>query len=156
MFSRHVSRQLAAHLDGELTSQKAQQVELHVAQCELCRADREQVRLGMEMVERLPTVEAPDAIWVAIEAALEEQRSSKSAGAQVWLALAATAALILLGLVYWTIAHQSRTHWDVVRIDGSPTIEAKQLRGAGKIGAGEWIETDGYRAPGLELARLVR
>jgi anti-sigma factor RsiW len=78
MFSRHVSRQLGAHIDGELGEPGARQVERHLAQCTHCRTEREQVRFGMEILEHLPLVEAPDAIWLSIEAALPGQQSSQT------------------------------------------------------------------------------
>jgi hypothetical protein len=34
------------------------------------------------------------------------------------------------------------TRWEVVRLAGSPSVGGKPIRGAGRIGAGEWIETD--------------
>ena len=57
MFTRHVSRQLAAHLDGRLAQPMAQHVELHLRECPRCQADCEQVRQGMAIMEQLP---APD------------------------------------------------------------------------------------------------
>jgi predicted anti-sigma-YlaC factor YlaD len=148
MFTRHVSRQLAAHIDGELAQPRARQVELHAAQCAQCRAEREQVRFGMEILDRLPPVEAPDAIWVSIEAALREQRSRKTF--ETWAvrrwrwAFAATAVCVLLGAAHWSVAHRSATRWDVVRIDGSPTV----------IRAGKWIETDSASSATVKIGNI--
>jgi len=145
MFTRHVSRQLAAHIDGELAPSRARQVELHAAQCAQCRAEREQVRFGMETIERLPPVEAPDAIWVSIEAALRERQSQKAWAARRWRwAFAATAVLVLLGAAYWSVAHRSDARWDVVRIDGSPTV----------IRAGKWIETDSASSATVKIGDI--
>jgi anti-sigma factor RsiW len=148
MFTRHVSRQLAAYINGELSPSRAQQAELHMGQCPLCRAECEQVRLGMSIVEHLPLVEAPQAIWTAIETAFQENRSRRIATLRRWRpAFAVAVVLTLAGAAYWPVAHQSAIHWQVVRLDGSPAVGAKHIRGAGQIGAGEWIETDsGSRA----------
>ena len=94
MFSSHKSRQLAALIDGELAPQKARQVEMHATQCPRCRAERDQVSFGMEILEQLPLVEAPDAIWVSIEAALQEHRSPKTWAVR-WRRLAFAASLVL-------------------------------------------------------------
>jgi hypothetical protein len=155
MFTRHVSRQLAAHIDGELAQPRARQVELHLAECTHCRAEREQVRFGMEILERLPPVDAPDAIWLSIEAALQEQRARKTSAARPWrLAFAATAVLVLLGVGYWTVAHHSGTRWDVIRIDGSPTVDTKRIRGTGYIRAGQWIETDSGSSATVKVGEI--
>ena len=65
MFTRHLSRQLAAYIDGELAQRKTREAEFHLKQCARCRIECEQVRFGMAIVERLPTVEAPPAIWAS-------------------------------------------------------------------------------------------
>ena len=153
MFTRHVSRQIAAHIDGELSPQKTGQVERHEARCADCRTEREQIRFGMELLEHLPPVEPPDAIWTSIEAAFQEHSpAGRSAARRLesrpfesnpwrW-AFAATAILALAGAAYWTVARHPGTRWDVVRIGGSPVVNQKHIRGEGRIGAGEWIETD--------------
>ena len=133
MFTRHVSRQLAAYIDGELAQPKAQRAELHLGQCGQCRAECEQVRFGMAMVDHLPPVEAPEAIWASIEAALEVSRPVR----QWRWAFAAALVLALAGVAYWRTAHPSGPRWEVVRLDGSRAL----------IGPGQWIETDsGSRA----------
>ncbi|MBZ5618306.1 MAG: FecR domain-containing protein [Acidobacteriia bacterium] len=148
MFTRHVSRQLAGYIDGELARPRARQAELHLGHCAQCRIECEQVRWGMAIVEHLPQVEAPEAIWTSIEAALQENRSRKMVTVrQLRLAFAATVVLALAGGAYWRVAHQSGTRWEVVRVDGSPSVGARHIRGSGRVGAGEWIETDsGSRA----------
>ena len=50
--------------------------------------------------------------------------------------------MALAGAAYWRFAHPSGTRWEVVRLAGSPSVGGKPIRGAGRIGAGEWIETD--------------
>lgn len=143
MFSRHVSRQLAAQVDGELTSREAQRVELHVAQCERCRVEREQVRFGMSLLDHLPTAQAPDAIWTSIEAAFPQHRPHRPPSLYRWrLALAALAVVAVAGGTYWSVAHRPETRWEVVQIHGTPAVDAKPVRGVTWIGAGNWIETD--------------
>jgi hypothetical protein len=146
MFTRHVSRQLAAYIDGALAQREAQQAELHMGRCAHCRAECEQVRFGMAMVEHLPSVEAPEAIWASIEAAFHENRSPKTSTVLRWhLAFAATVVVAIAWAAYWRVAHQSgvwETRWEVTRLDGSPAVGARHIRGAGQVTAGEWIETD--------------
>src|ERR1700677_4823537 len=122
MFTKHVSRQLAAHIDGELSPQKADQVAHHLARCADCLAEREQVKYGMDALDQLALVEPPDAIWMSIEAALRQPR----APVRQWrLAFAASAILVLAGAAYWTATHRPGVRWDVVRIDGAPVVNQK-------------------------------
>jgi hypothetical protein len=143
MFTRHISRQLAAHLDGELSSQKAAQAVRHAAQCADCQAELEQVKYAMDALDRLEPIEPPDAIWTSIEAALQQRYPPDRSTARQWrLAFAAGVILTLAGAAYWTLTRHAGTRWDVALVDGSPVVNRKHIRGAARIGAGEWIETD--------------
>ena len=143
MFTRHISRQLAAHIDGELAPHKAQQAELHMEQCTRCRAAREQVRLGVAALDDLRLVEAPEGMWASIEAAFQESRSRTTPVVGPWrLVIAATMVLVLIGAAYWAVTRPSGMRWEVVGLAGSPAVGAKHISGASQVGAGEWIETD--------------
>ncbi len=138
-----MSRQLAAHLDGQLARPKAQQIDLHLSECANCRTELEQVRRGMRMVEHLTPVEAPEAIWSSIDAMLQNRRSLPATAISRWRwALAAIVILAVAAAAYWRLAQPAGRSWEVVRLDGTPLVGTKAIRGAGKIGAGEWIETD--------------
>jgi ferric-dicitrate binding protein FerR (iron transport regulator) len=155
MFTRHFSQQLAAYIDGELVQRKAQQAELHVGQCARCRAECEQVRFGMAVLEHLPLVEAPEAIWASIEAALQENRSHKRATVGRWrLAFAATVVMALAGAAYWAVMHQSGMRWEVVRLSGSPLVGSRHFGGAGQVKEGEWIETDSGSSATVKVGEI--
>jgi predicted anti-sigma-YlaC factor YlaD len=155
MLRRHVSRQIAAHLDGQLAPPKAQQVELHLRQCPRCQAEHEQIRWGMEMVEHLPSVEAPAAIWSSIETAFQENRSRQAPAILRWRwAIAATVVLALAGAAYWRLANLSGARWEVVRLAGSPSVGAQPLTGVGQVGAGEWIETDARSRASVKVGEI--
>jgi len=143
MFTRHISGRLAAHLDGKLAERKARQVEIHLRQCPRCRTECDQVSRGMALLEHLSLVEAPEAIWSSIEQAFQLNRTRQTPAPFPWRwALVATLLLALAGASYWRVAGLSRSRWEVVRLEGSPLVGAKPIQGAGRIGAGEWIETD--------------
>jgi hypothetical protein len=154
MFRRHTWRQLAAHLDGELSRQKAGQVELHLERCSECRAKGENVQFGMEILEHLPAAEAPDAIWTSIETALQEHRPSVGSPVRRWRLAFAAAALVAVGAAYWAVSHRSEARWDVMRVDGSPTVNGKHIRSVGRIRAGEWIETDSGSSATVKVGEI--
>jgi hypothetical protein len=155
MFTRHVSRWLAAYVDGELAERKALHAEHHVEQCARCRTDCEQVRFAMAMMEQLPSVEAPNTIWASIEAARQENRTLRTPAIRRWpLVVTATAALILVAAVSWRLAQQPGMRWAVVPLDGSPSVGATHIRGVGQIRAGEWIETDSGSRAAIKVGEI--
>jgi predicted anti-sigma-YlaC factor YlaD len=148
MWNTHVSGELAAYVDGELTGRAARHMGRHLGQCARCRTDCDRVRSSMAMMERLPSVEAPAAIWAAIEAGLREPRSYRLPAIRSWrLAFAATVLVALAGAASWRLTHPPGTRWEVRRIEGAPAVSARAIAGVGQVGAGDWIETDsGSRA----------
>jgi hypothetical protein len=155
MFTRHVSRRLAAYLDGQLVPPKARQTEMHLRQCSHCRAECEQVALGMRIVEHLPLVEAPAELWPSIEAAFQESSSRQAPSVIFWRwAVAATLILALAGAAFWRVAHPSGTRWVVLTLAGSPSVAGKAISGAGRIGAGEWIETDATSRASVKVGEI--
>jgi predicted anti-sigma-YlaC factor YlaD len=155
MFTKHISRELAAYIDDELAPRKAQRAELHMGQCARCRAECDRVKFGMAVLEQVPLVEAPEAVWAAIEAAFLETRSRQAPVVDRWrLAFAATVMLGLIGAAYWAVTRQSGMRWEVVRLEGSPTVGAKNIRGAGQVGAGEWIETDSGSSATVKVGEI--
>ncbi len=108
MFSRHVSRQLAAHADGLLPGVQSARVELHLLNCPRCRAGYDQVRLGMEAIGELPLVKAPEGIWLSIETSLAASLATDRPRRRwSWRAAAGVAAIVLAfcGVVFWRAAH---------------------------------------------------
>jgi len=146
------------------------------------RIESEQVEFGMATLRHLPKAEAPEAIWVSIEAALTSRAQTKrSRGATGWsaflsrrermerspflaghqrrwafagIAALALFALTFFGVEYWRAARPSGTRWEVVRIDGSPSIGAKHFRNTGNMAAGEWMETDSSSRAGIKVGDI--
>jgi hypothetical protein len=145
MFTRHVSSQLAALVDGELASREAQSAERHVAQCERCRVERDQVRFAMSMLDQLPTVQAPDSIWTSIEAAFPQDRPYRSPSFRLWRpALAVFAVAVVAVATYWTVAHRPGTQGEIVQIHGTTL----------RIGVGKWIETDASSTATVKVGEI--
>lgn len=142
MWTRHVSGKLATYVDGELTPQAAQRVESHMETCAPCRTECDRIRSGMAMMERLPIIEAPDSIWMAIEAQLRDRPTTTPAIPSWRLAVAATVIVAVAGAAAWRLAHPAATRWEVQRLAGSPAIGARPISGVGRVGIGEWISTD--------------
>jgi len=157
-WNRHVSAELAAYVDGELTERAARHIERHLLQCARCRTDCDGVRSGMAMMERLPAVEAPTAIWAAIEAELREPRPATMPMTPAMrsrrLVLAATVVVALAGAVTWRLTNLSGTRWEVRRLQGSPAVGGSSIAGVGQVGVGDWIETDSASRAAVAIGEI--
>jgi len=152
MLTRHVSRHLAAHVDGRLSPPLARRVERHLQTCAACRAERDQIAQGMTALEQLPLAEAPAAIWSSIENRLNEVPATATPR---WRWAWAAAAVVLIGAaVYWRLAPPSGPRWAVTSVAGAPLVAAKPLHGEGRVAAGQWIETDASSRAAVEIGAI--
>jgi hypothetical protein len=151
ILTRHPSRDLAAYIDRQLSETRTGRIERHVAKCTRCGNECDQIRLGMAALENLPMVEAPDAIWTAVERQLQRRPAR-----ELWRrwALAAVLAVVAIALAYWGVARRSRVRWEVVRLAGAPVVGSQPIEASGRIGAGEWIETDAGSRAAVKIGEI--
>jgi hypothetical protein len=175
MFSQHVSQKLSAYYQGELRDEDSWRVAEHLINCELCRMELEEIKLGIGLAGQLPRASAPAHLWSEIEAALEKQeqgqqqsRASSSSVAKLrrarpfkfdWRLLAAACAVLLLAFgAVWVYTRRVKDAPPLVVKDkpakarpampaGESSWEVARLAGAPKIGA-ERIEESGRLAVG--------
>ncbi len=157
MFDGHITGQLASYLDGELSLPERQRVEQHLAACEVCRIERDEVRSGMSMMNELPLAQAPRGIWDAIEAA-DSERGREPRWIRRWVpALAAFAMVAAAGVAYWAYwinGEQRQSSWEVAGVQGSTAIDSKPVRGVAKVKAGEWIETGSSSSAKVQIGAI--
>src|SRR4030095_9568041 len=67
MFSKHVSKDLSAYCHGELSPEQAQQFAEHLIACSRCRAEFDEIKLGIKLAEQLPRFSAPAAMCSELE-----------------------------------------------------------------------------------------
>jgi hypothetical protein len=133
VLTRHVSRQLARYCDGQLSDAEARTVDAHLASCERCRKERDQVRFAAGLIRQLKTVSAPATVWEGISTQLDSRQAP-----QRWLtprlAVAWLLGLLAVGAAaYWSIRQPDSRPWEVARLsDGVRT----------NMAVGEWVETD--------------
>jgi len=91
----------------------------------------------------LPPVEAPDSIWTAIQAGLNSSSGARTPGPAWRPRLAAGLAVmaVLAAFALWFAARRTRA-WEVVRLDGTPSVGSRHIAATGKIREGEWLQTD--------------
>jgi hypothetical protein len=155
MFSRHVSSLTSAYYHNELPPEQSRRVAEHLIGCLRCRADFEEIKFGARLASQLPLIPAPDSLWREIEAVLDRNdrtapvHSRRRVNPFLMQPRFAMAALVLVGLgvaiaALW-LRHPPQpagASWDVARLDGAPRIGSALMSDKGKLGVGEWLETD--------------
>ncbi len=158
MFTKHVSAQLSAYVNGELATDEARQLREHLLMCRRCHAEYDEVKLGAQLAAKLPEVAAPPMLWAEIEEQLErlqEQQTviRESLSRQRFRLLqfftpprlAIAASLVLVCAVVASVIIYRRWNvasWEVVRLAGAPKIAASKMHDTDKIAEGQLLETD--------------
>ncbi len=163
MFAKHVTRDLSAYCHGELSPQDSRGVAEHLIGCQQCRAEFEEIKLGVKFAERLPEIAAPDSLWNDLEARLDDQISaparnkSRRFGAGRWQPRFAIAATLILAVglaAYWFYERESRPSWAVARLDGSPTIGSASITDKSRLAVGQWLETDNVSRAQIQVSSI--
>ena len=153
MFSKHVTNDISAYCHGELSPEAARQFAEHIIGCEKCRSEFEEIKRGIKFAEQLPQLEAPESLWQGIEASLGKE-ARVEVNRTTWrprVAFAVAVALVILAALglwrFWGKGFKTdfsnQASWQVLRLEGAPRIGSEQIRSTGRLGIGEWLETDG-------------
>lgn len=79
MFRNHVIKELSAYCHDELGPEDSRRVAEHLLGCQRCRKEFEEIKLGINLAELLPTIKAPASMWNEMESLLSEERSHRAA-----------------------------------------------------------------------------
>lgn len=155
MFSKHVSSLASAYYHNELPPERSRRVAEHLIGCLRCRAEFEEIKFGASLAEQLPLSPAPDSLWREIEAAIDRDGRTAPVPSRrrfnpfLMQPRFALAALALVGLVvaFATLwmrrpPQPAGATWDVARLNGAPRIGSVLMSDNGKLGVGQWLETD--------------
>ena len=166
MFSKHVIDKLSGYCNGELTHAESRVVAEHLIACRTCRADYEEIRLGVKLAESAPLVPAPDDLWKQLEARLDNQPApeevsiNQRAGfvASIFRPIPVAIAAVLLvavGIIaLWIYRQESRPSWEVARLLGAPMIGNSRIGQTGQLGVGQWLETDNSSRAKISVASI--
>lgn len=149
MFVKHVTRDISAYCHGELSAEESRRFAEHIIACAKCRREFEEIKLGIKFAEQLPQLGAPEGLWKGIEAQLggpariEVNRGSR----QLRYVAVAAALLVVAGLGIWRLwGEGAKTEigqwWQVQQLAGAPRIGSERITKTGRLGKGEWLETD--------------
>jgi hypothetical protein len=166
MFSKHVTNDLSAYCHGEVVSEESRRISEHLIGCNRCRAQFEEIKLGVKLAERLPQLAAPDSLWLDLQSHLAaETNRSRTATSKtsrfsfkLWQpefagVLAGLLVVAALG-AWWFYSRESRPFWEVARLNGSPRIGSSRMDETGRLAVGQWLETDGSSRAKIEVGSI--
>ena len=166
MVSNHVIRQLSAYGHGELTPRESAEVGAHLMACSRCRSEFEEIKLGIKLAEQLPELSAPDSLWADLQLLREAEASNRddvilkrqSKKLNLWqprFAAIAAGLLLIAGLgAFWFSRNQTRPSWEVARLEGMPRIGSSAISEKGRLGVGQWLETDGNSRAKIDVGTI--
>ena len=159
MFSKHVTRDISAYCHGELEAEESRRFAEHIIACAKCRREFEEIKLGVKLAEQLPQLPAPESLWSGLEARLggPERIQVKRTSWQRVAAIAAVFVVVASLGVWWFWNRGSdglKEGWRVEQLAGAPRIGNKRIADAGRLGKGEWLETDGNSRALIEVSSI--
>src|ERR1044072_778544 len=96
MFSKHVTKDISAYCHGELSNEESKQFAEHIIACAKCRAQYEEVKLGVKLAEQLPQLAAPDHLWRELEPLLSRRQDEFRPRVYAWQLKAAVGAGVFI------------------------------------------------------------
>jgi hypothetical protein len=165
MFAKHVNKDLSAYCNGAGSPAASRHVAEHLIGCQRCRAEFEEIKLGVKLAEQLPQISAPDSLWADLQPLLREPALKTRARArkQPWFGFlqqprfAAIAAVLVMAFglgLFWFYRHEARPFWEVARLNGTPRIGAREIEGKGRLSVGQWLETDNTSRAQIEVGGI--
>lgn len=76
MKSEHVLQSISGFINNELSQSEKERVGEHLLQCEACRREHDEAKLGASLAAHLQAADAPEAVWRNIADAVEGRSSS--------------------------------------------------------------------------------
>ncbi|MCI0485860.1 MAG: zf-HC2 domain-containing protein [Blastocatellia bacterium] len=176
-------RLLSPYADGELDHRASARVKVHLEKCAACRARYEDILFASLMVSNLllpdqsPAV-VPARLFEKQRSRGAGEQGSRGAGEQgsrrqeadvlsrithharilglPRITYYATAAVLLMAAVVavWYYTRPSAASWEVVRLAGTPTVASSPIARTGRLGVGEWLETDGSSRAMIEVGLI--
>lgn len=166
MLSKHVTKDISAYCNGELTVEQSKGFAAHIISCARCRAKYEDIKLGVKLAEQLPQLNAPEQMWSEVETLLgrtspnvdRENNSSwnirrtRVAIAVVVLLLISFGAFLLIYRPF--VPSPQSPSWQVERLNGTPRIESEAINDKGRLAIGQWLETDGNSSAQIAVSSI--
>src|SRR6185436_11506766 len=157
MFGNHVTSLSSAYFNGELSDPESSRVAEHLLACARCRKEFDTVKSGIKFAEKLEVVMAPASMWDGIAAGLDNKSTPRATAWFLKPAIVAVAIVIAItASLVWLRTNRIDPggHWNVARLGGAPRIDSQAIGDAGKLGVGQWLETDATSRAKIDVATI--
>jgi hypothetical protein len=171
IFTSHVSHLSSAYLHDELDPQQSREFSEHLVSCGKCRTEFEAIKTGARLAAQLELSSAPDSLWPGINANIKVAAAApRRLQFLKPLAIAAgVVALVFTAFVLFrpgrertsnprndsqTVRNDAQTGWEVARLGGVPRIDSQRISDKGRLGIGQWLETDSVSRAQIEVADI--
>jgi hypothetical protein len=125
----------------------------------------EEIKFGIKLAEQLPRVAAPEQMWSEIQSLMDREGIASSVTRRqsiFWRPqFVAIAACLLVAIVVgalWLLRDHSveptGPTWQVATLNGKPTIGSSAISKQGKLGVGQWLETDHNSSAEISVASI--
>jgi hypothetical protein len=135
MLTRHPSRLLAQYCDGQLPADRMRDVEAHLATCERCQRERDDILFAALLLRQIAVVSPPPSVWHAIDEQLQTTPRSSLWHWRWQIAVAALALAVSAGLFFTRTDRSSGRPWEVA-LQESGRSDQSSLKAEG-----DWVET---------------
>jgi hypothetical protein len=132
VFAWHPTRRLAAYCDGQLTDAEARAIEKHVAGCDRCRRQCDEIRFAASLLQQLTVASPPPSVWNALDSRLRAPAAPPRRLLNWQIAVAAGIVLLIASGVYWQ--RRPTGAWQIA-------LTQPGQSGTMRKSAGEWVET---------------
>ena len=133
MFARHPTRRLVAYCDGQLAGAEARAIEAHVAGCDRCRRQCEEIRFAASVLRQLTVASPPSSVWNALDGRLRTPAAAPGRLLDWQIAVAAGIVLLIASGVYWQL-RPTGALWQIALTQPGRSETIRKS-------AGEWVET---------------
>ena len=165
MLSRHVTKDISAYCHDELSAVDARQFNEHIMACAKCRAQFDEIKLGIQLAEQLPTYTAPANLWSDLELRFAADPSIQVTQSRYhfgWRSRVAVAAAFLIAVALvglWlmrsnVVPTEQVSSWEVQRVEGTPRINSTGIEKNGQLAIGQWLETDSQSKAQIEVGSI--
>ena len=175
----HIAHRLHDYLDGELPVGEKQDIVQHLSICPACWNEYEELQALRASIEALPaTMTPPRDLWSEIrtridalpsntDSTFKSDRSadrsprsstsplSRKAFSSMWLRWGIPVVLLAIGLgAYWLSGRQADQAWEVLALEGIPSVNETLLEDKGQLRVGQWLETDASSRASLDIGSI--